>query len=170
MGKSLKNKSLLWGLMPLLILTMVLGGCAAPNAEAANEPEITDNNPPVVPPLDDRTTSVQIELTYDELLSQKHIVRDVTVAKPGSVIVTLASNPSTGFSWAEAVIGDGALLSQYSRQFVEPSLMMPGAAGKDVWTFKTLAAGVTTIKFEYSQSWQGGQQDAWTLTLNITVN
>jgi inhibitor of cysteine peptidase len=171
MENSPKNKRILWGIVPLLVLTMILGACASPDTEAANLPttEADNGENSTMPRLDNTTNSIRVELIDDELSAQKHITKDITIELSGSLIVTLASNPSTGFGWQEAVIGDTAMMSQYSRQFVEPPMMMPGAAGKDVWTFKTLKAGTTTLAFGYSRPWQGGEQNEWTVTLNITV-
>jgi predicted secreted protein len=128
-----------------------------------------DNPNPNVPPLDDGTTSVQIELTYDELMNQKHITKEVEVELPGSLVVTLASNPSTGFQWQEAKISDEMVLAEYSHQFVEPQGDLVGAAGKDVWTFKTLEKGTSTLQFEYSRPWEGGEQAEWTVELTVVV-
>jgi inhibitor of cysteine peptidase len=177
MENSLKNKNILWAIVPLLILTMVLGACAEPTTEAATNPPPTttantEANPevnPGMPRLDNTTKSIQVELISDELAAQKHITKDIAIELTGSLIVTLYANSSTGFQWQEAVISDGAVLSQYSRQFVEPSMMIPGAGGKDVWTFKTLKTGTTSVDFSYSRPWQGGEQNEWTVTLNITV-
>jgi predicted secreted protein len=46
---------------------------------------------------------------------------------------------------------------------------MVGAAGKDVWTFNSKAAGTTAIKFSYSRPWDGGEKDTFTLTINVNV-
>lgn len=122
-----------------------------------------------MPPLDDGTTSVQVEFSYDQLMSQKHISQNVDVELPGSLIVTLASNPSTGFQWQEAVIGNTTVLAEYSRQFVEPQSDLAGAGGQDVWTFKTLEKGTSTLQFQYSRPWEGGEQGEWTVDLTVSV-
>jgi predicted secreted protein len=61
------------------------------------------------------------------------------------------------------------VLSPYLRQFVAATSGLTGAAGKDVWVFNTLKAGTTTVTFDYSRPWQGGEKREWTVTLNITV-
>jgi hypothetical protein len=71
MENSLKNKQILWGLVPLLFLTMVLGACAAPPTEAANPPTTTEADNginSIMPRLD--ADSIQVELIYDELSAQ----------------------------------------------------------------------------------------------------
>ena len=70
-------------------------------------------------------------------------------------------------------IGDPTVLEQLSHEFIapqgggqEPPL---GAAGHEVWTFGTLAAGTTNVSIEYSRPWQGGEETTWTFELSVTV-
>ncbi|PPD58179.1 protease inhibitor I42 family protein [Dehalogenimonas etheniformans] len=170
--KSLKTKKMLWLVFPLLALTLVLGACATPNADAATNPPTTTGdteNNSYMPPLDNPSKTIRVEYLYDELAVQKHITYDVVIEKSGSLIVTFGSNPSTGYAWQKAVTSNSNISSEYTCQFVAPPSGMVGAAGKQVWTFKTLQPGNTTINFSYSQSWQGGVQNEWTLALNVTV-
>lgn len=130
---------------------------------------VTPTNPDG-PPIDDGITSVQLEFTYDQLLAQKHITQTIEVALPGSLVVTLGSNPTTGFQWQEdAVISDPSILTQYTHQVVESQSDMVGASGKDVFTFKTLAKGTSTIQLQYSRPWEGGEQGEWTVDLTVIV-
>jgi predicted secreted protein len=137
--------------------------------DMVNQVTTSDDGPGVVPPLDDGTTSVQLGLTFDQMSGLNHIVRDVSVELPGSLIVTLDSNPTTGYQWQEARIGDESVLSQYSRQFVEPETGAIGAPGKDVWTFKSLERGTSTLQFKYCRPWAGGEENEWIVELNVTV-
>ena len=156
----MKTKAVI-GILVTGLVALVVAGCGL--QEASGNP---DNG---VPPLDDGTKSVEIELTSDELAQQKDITREIEVKLPGSVIVILGSNPTTGFDWQDAEIGDEAVLTEYFRQFVEPQSDVVGAPGKDVWTFKTLKTGTTTVKFEYSRPWEGGEKGEYTVELTITV-
>ncbi|XUX00526.1 MAG: protease inhibitor I42 family protein [Dehalogenimonas sp.] len=122
-----------------------------------------------MPPLDNPSKTIRVEYLYDELAVQKHITYDVVIEKGGSLIVTLGSNPSTGYDWQKAVISNSNISSEYTCQFVAPPSGMVGAAGKQIWTFKMLQSGSTTLSFSYSQPWQGGVQNEWTLALNVTV-
>jgi len=42
-----------------------------------------------------------------------------------------------------------------------------GGAGKEVFTFRTLKKGVSTIDFEYSRPWEGGEKAQWTFKLEV---
>lgn len=161
----------------LIVLSMILGGCAKSTSStqtSATTPNATEANntlTPAVPPLNDNTASVQVEITYDQLLNEQHISKDVKVTFPGSLILILGSNPTTGFQWqTNADIGNTAVLSQYTHQFVEPQSTLVGAAGNDVYTFKTLAKGTSTVQLQYSRPWEGGEKAEWTVDLTVTVD
>lgn len=128
-----------------------------------------------VPPKDGGPEAVIIGISPDEIASKKHIAKEVDIVLPGSLLVSLPSNPSTGFQWSEnAEIGDKTVMSQYSHQYVAPpetggTPAPPGTPGKEVWTFKSLKNGTSTIYMEYSRPWQGGEKAVQTLKLNVTV-
>jgi inhibitor of cysteine peptidase len=86
--------------------------------------------------------------------------------------VTLCSNPTTGFQWSKnADIADETVLQQYEHNSIPPEgTEVIGTAGKDVWSFKSMKAGTTTISFEYSRPWEGGEKGEWTFELNVVVN
>ena len=132
-------------------ILITAGACTAANA----------NNAP------DQAT---VEVSIDELMSQKHIEKQVEVVVGGTLKVTMGSNPSTGFSWTEqSQIVDGNILEQTDHEFISPDTDIPGAAGKDVWTFKALTKGATTISMEYSRPWEGGEKGEWTFELTVDV-
>lgn len=115
--------------------------------------------------------STTVEVSYDDLLNQKNISRQVSLAAGDTLRVVLASNPSTGYQWqAQADISDTAVLSQASHQTVAPTDAKPGAAGTEVWTFDALKAGTATLTTTYGQPWPGGTRDAWTFTAEVTVS
>ena len=172
MENTVKNTRILWGLVPLMVLTMILGACAETATQTTNPPPQTTENTtqntgvnPAMPRLENNTKTVQLELSYDEIIAQKNITRNITVEMPGSIVVILASIPPTCAAAPKAAVGNGAMLSEYSHQYVEPTSGMSGTPGKDVWTFKTLQAGVSAIIIDYSP----GGQVAWCVTLNVTV-
>jgi len=46
---------------------------------------------------------------------------------------------------------------------------MVGAPGAQVWTFKALKKGATTVSLDYSRPWEGGEKGVWTFELTVTV-
>ena len=125
----------------------------------------------VMPPLEKPTTPDVIEISCDEFATQKNITMEVEISHPSSQIVSLCSNPTTGFQWTEsAQISDETVIYQYEHNFVSPTEEgVVGAPGKDVWTFKTLKQGTSTISLDYSRPWEGGEKGEWTFTLIVTV-
>ena len=88
-----------------------------------------------------------------------------------TIMVTLGSNPTTGFTWPDiAQISNQEIVKQTDHKFVSPDqTAVPGASGKDVWTFKALKTGPTTISMDYSQPWADGEKAEWTFIATIIV-
>ncbi len=153
------KKILIFSLISILLLPALFIGCTA------------ETPTPSVSPTPAATT---IEISTDEFTAQNHVVKMVELTLPGSLIVSLGSNPTTGFQWAgSANISDPSVIGQASHNFVEPQASgetpVVGAPGKDVWAFNSLKAGSANISLSYGRPWEGGEKDVWTLTLNVTV-
>jgi predicted secreted protein len=114
---------------------------------------------------------VTVQASYDDFTQNKNLTREVSRVKVGDVIeVTIASNPTTGFSWKLAGISEPAVLAQDGEpEYLPPESTLPGAGGQEVWTFKALQKGTSLISLEYSQPWEGGQKAAWTLAISVSV-
>jgi len=114
-----------------------------------------------------------VEVSCDDFMRQNHISQEAEVAVDGSLTVTLCSNPTTGFLWVEsAQISDQTVLQQTDHRFVSPISEPPpppGTPGQQVWTFKALKKGTSTISMEYSRPWEGGEKGEWTFVLTVTV-
>jgi len=115
---------------------------------------------------------VSVEATDDDFMKLHAISKEVEVAAGESFTVTLCSNPTTGFQWESAKISDQAVLQQTDHKFVPPPERpepVEGEAGKEVWTFKALKKGTSTISMEYSRPWEGGEKGAWTFVLTVVA-
>jgi inhibitor of cysteine peptidase len=156
-------------LASLLLLPLLIVGC---NKEETTTPTTTTPTTSV-PALNGGQEAKQIELTIDDFTNEKNMVKDVELILPGSLIVTLGANPTTGYQWGDAEISDTAVVAEASHNYVEPQSgneePVVGAPGKDVWVFDSKAAGTATIKMSYSRPWEGGEKDEFTLTINVTV-
>jgi len=119
-------------------------------------------------------SKVSVEVSCDDFMKLKHISKEVEVAVDGSLTVTLCANPTTGFLWESAKISDQTVLELVGTKY-EPSKEarqdppVSGAGGREIWTFKTLKEGESTISIEYSRPWEGGEKAAWTFTLTVVV-
>jgi predicted secreted protein len=105
------------------------------------------------------------QISVDESSSGKQ----VELAVNGSLTVTLESNVTTGYSWELKQIGDTSVLEKTDNKYEAPTSGLSGAGGKEVWNFKTLKAGTTTLNMEYSQPWAGGQKGVKSFTLTVEV-
>lgn len=92
------------------------------------------------------------------------------IAVAGTLTLTLESNPTTGFQWELSSISDQNVLEKQSNTFEAPEESgMVGAPGKEVWVFKALKKGTSTISLEYSRPWEGGEEGVQTFTIHVTV-
>jgi inhibitor of cysteine peptidase len=87
------------------------------------------------------------------------------------LVLSLCSNPTTGFQWSEtANISDTSVLEQVSHEYIAPKgSAKAGAAGQEVWTFRALSEGDSTVALEYSRPWEGGEKGEWTFELAVEV-
>ena len=152
------KKTIILSLLAILIIPLLVMGCGKTNAasDSSNKEAKT------------------IEISIDEFTADNHITRNIELPHPGSLIVTLASNPTTGYQWGEIPVmttaGKDPVMSQQSHNFVAPEKNeVVGAPGKDVWVFDSLRTGSTAINFGYGRSWEGGEKDTWTLAINVSV-
>jgi inhibitor of cysteine peptidase len=97
--------------------------------------------------------------------------KEVELGVGGSLIVTLESSPgSTGFQWELTKISDETVLQQVDQRYEPPEDEgMVGAPGKEIWTFKALKKGQSSLSMEYSQPWEGGTKAAETFELTVLV-
>ncbi|MBA7647795.1 hypothetical protein ES703_55574 [subsurface metagenome] len=105
-------------------------------------------------------------------VDESHNGKKVEIAVAGTLTVTLESNPTTGFQWSESAdISDQTVLEQVDHQFVSPpeDTGMVGAPGKEVWTFKALKKGSSTISMEYRRPWEEDVEPGKTFTLSVVV-
>jgi inhibitor of cysteine peptidase len=79
--------------------------------------------------------------------------RVVRLARATPVVVTLPSNPSTGFRWKLLVPLDRRVLRLVSSRYVAPKSGLVGAAGTQVWRFRTVGVGRFTLRLGYLRAW-----------------
>jgi inhibitor of cysteine peptidase len=157
------KKLALIGLVSIMLLPLLIIGCK----EVTPTTSIT---PSPTPTVNGEQQDKTLDITSGDFYEQKDIVRDIELIRPGSLTVSLDSNPTTGYEWGEAKISDTTVIEQASRNFVGPEdTTMVGAGGTDVRVFNSKAAGTATIKMSYGRPWAGGEKDTFTVTINVTV-
>jgi len=152
----MKVKLILTGIVVVMALSLL-----------ACSPEATEE------PVSPAPNKVSVEVTCDDFMNQKHISKQFEIQADGLLVVTLCSNPTTGFQWAEeAQISDPGVLKQLQHEFVGPESEPPpppGTPGQEIWTFNALKKGTSTVYMEYSRPWEGGEKGEWTYTLTVVV-
>lgn len=115
-------------------------------------------------------TTKSIEVPMDEVLNQSAIERAITLSVGDTLKVTLGSNYTTPFRWAEdTTIGDTTIVKQLSHQYVRPDTDVMGAPGTEVWTFSALKPGTTTITTGYASFVGSDNTPTCTFTAKVTV-
>ena len=72
------------------------------------------------------------------------------------LIVTLESNPSTGYGWEYDTEGDPCFPSPAEYDYIteQHDLNLVGASGAETFTFAAKADGKTTLRFSYLRSFE----------------
>lgn len=114
----------------------------------------------------------QVTITFSELSSQKHIVKQAELGLNGVLIVTLGTNPSTGYSWGEnPAISDSSVIKQSGKPTVTATTTgIVGAPENEVWTFEPMKAGTSKLSFEYGQPWSPDTKGTFTVEITVTVS
>lgn len=106
----------------------------------------------------------------DDVLNQKVITQNITLAVDNTLIVKLGSNYTTPYRWApETKIGDPTIIKQISHEFVQPTSGALGAPGMEVWTFAALKPGTTTITTSYTSFVGKDAKPVCIYTADVTV-
>ena len=142
----------------LLLTATPLLGCAG-KAES----------PKSGPQTDSRTQTIQI--SYDDLMNQKQVSRSITLATGEFLQVSLGSNASTGYQWADKMLlSDPKVMTQTGHENIAPAADQPGASGREVWMLQAMAPGTTTASTTYGQPWPGGDKESWVFSVNVVVD
>jgi len=94
--------------------------------------------------------------------------KDIDLPSGQTMVVKLASNPSTGYKWT--VEGDPAPLKlekQSYRKSTKSSAM--GAPGVQIFQFRAGSSGIANLKLNYHRSWEYNQPPAKTFSLRVNV-
>ena len=116
-------------------------------------------------------TTMTIEISYDDLLKQQQISRSVRLAVGDFLQVSLGSNASTGYQWADKMLlSDPKVMTQTGHETIAPAGDQPGASGREVWMLQAMAPGTTTASTTYGQPWPGGEKESWVFSVNVEVD
>ena len=83
--------------------------------------------------------------------------------------VALKSNPTTGYRWEMTKPVDNAILKMDGYKFEAPDGAMLGKSGKEVWKFRALSAGKTTLYFQYVRPWEKDAKPQKVRVIHVNV-
>ena len=117
-----------------------------------------------------RVKEDSINASCDQLSEERHMTLDIEKSPGDLFIVTLCSNPTTGFQWSEfAEIIDQSVLKQTYHKFTAPGTGKVGSPGSEQWGIQILKKGNSTLLWEYSRPWEGGEKAEWSVTATVTI-
>ena len=110
-----------------------------------------------------------VEISCDDFVENPSSIRnDFKIEIGDKLYVELCSNPTTGFEWSYEMSGDTSVKEE-DHDFEAPEGDVPGASGKETWTFEGVGIGTSEIFMEYSQPWDGGIKQEWTYRITVTI-
>lgn len=112
---------------------------------------------------------INVEIKCDQFNQNDNLINEFQVETGDKIRVKLCSNQSTGFQWAYETNIEN-VLGEEDHDYQEPAGDTPGAAGTESWTFEAVGSGTVEVHMTYSQPWEGGQKEARTYTMFVTVD
>jgi inhibitor of cysteine peptidase len=94
--------------------------------------------------------------------------RKLELREGQEIVVSLESNPTTGYIWEISNIGDG-IIAQVGETTYESKSDLVGAGGIQVFRLKANESGVTDLNFVYHRPWEKNVKPVRTFSLKITV-
>jgi inhibitor of cysteine peptidase len=94
--------------------------------------------------------------------------------KVGEVmVVTLESNPSTGYAWHASSSNPDVVAQMGDAQYQEPASTsnepLLGAAGTEILSFEATGSGTATLTLDYKRGWENGTVSDQTIIITVVV-
>lgn len=104
-----------------------------------------------------------------ELLNISEPGKSIEVTAGNEFKIVIDSNPSTGYHWDRIGDLDESIVQFVSSEYRAAGPAMPGSGGREVWTFKAVAPGETTVVLGYYPPSNDPVEPAQTVTFTIIV-
>ena len=105
----------------------------------------------------------------ETILSKADNGKQVSIHPGEELVVTLASNPTTGYTW-EASNLDAAVLQQIGdAKFTSDNTARVGSGGSLTLVFKALEPGATSLVLVYHRPWEANVAPLDTFKVTVTV-
>lgn len=94
----------------------------------------------------------------------------VEVKKGQTLVISLESNPSTGYSWDVMEIDESILKQDGESEFISSqSGDIVGAGGVELLRFETTGVGITYLELGYRRVWEEDVEPLMLFTLSVVV-
>jgi predicted secreted protein len=80
-----------------------------------------------------------------------------------SIVIELASDPTTGFSWMQVGYPDPRIVALMESDYAQVPPTAAGAPGHQRWTFRLTGPGTVTITFGYGRTWANAPAEKATM-------
>jgi predicted secreted protein len=97
--------------------------------------------------------------------------KDYQIPVGQSLIISLPSNPTTGYMWNTKDSGEDSILTEIGNAYRsdnDNNSALVGQGGREYWEFKALQAGTTELQMVYSRPWES-VQPAQVFKLKVTA-
>jgi len=136
----------------LLVVLVLLAGCGEGGLAPAETPEPGAN------------PGGEVVLTAEDN-------GDQVVLEQGQVlVVSLASNPTTGYGWEVMEVDESILRQEGDPEFVAPEVgatPLVGAGGTETFRFVVKGSGETKLTLAYRRSWEEGVEPLETFSVQV---
>jgi inhibitor of cysteine peptidase len=95
--------------------------------------------------------------------------RQIEIAEGQDLVVSLQSNPSTGYSWERVPVEDEILQQAGEPEFEEGRPGVVGAPGEQVFRFQAARTGTTKLDLVYHRPWEQEAKPAGTFSVTVVV-
>ena len=85
------------------------------------------------------------------------------------LVITLAGNPSTGYTWETKDLDASMFLQVGETQFASSNPNLVGSGGTQTLTLRILKSGSVTLKLVYHRPWETGVAPADTFSVELLV-
>jgi inhibitor of cysteine peptidase len=120
-------------------------------------------------PISDAGTGGKSE---EVVLSAEDNGGHVEVDAGQTLVLTLESNPTTGFRWEVVGAKDDVLRQRGDAEFKVASELdppPPGTGGVEIFRFDAVEAGETLLELVYHQPWEEGVEPLETFSIQVIV-
>ncbi len=96
--------------------------------------------------------------------------RQIELGKGQTLVITLESNPTTGYRWETTEFEESVLRLMGEAEF-QPSDPQgpPGTGGTETFRFEAMSAGQMALKLVYHRAWEEDVEPLETFSLQVVV-